>query len=119
MVSPHILASKVEIFTLPSQPIQNKGQASVCVLEKLSLWEEGVNKKFDSSLSVEEAVDVANRFIKGASPVINKLITCLNRASTLQIKKLPAIVVDERYVAYGVLDVEHVLALLSENQGGL
>lgn len=99
---------QIELFSITSIPVKPDGfEAVSCVLDELAQMEETL-----SDVPKSQIMDM----MKDQEPRILPSLTCQYQASLYQIKKLPAIVIDHQYVAYGVDSVSRAITLF-ENRG--
>ena len=104
---PGAVAAEVVAFTLSSMPLRSAGGAAVHVLDA----RDGHAEAFGADLpgDPERALAEAHRRLAtpAGSAALERIAAAAGNAlaSRLGIEKLPAVVVDGRYVVYGVRDV--------------
>lgn len=101
-------AHHIEVFTVQPFPVQADGiDVQVCWLDEIEWVERNL-------LEVSQDVDAIRSRIKEKEDILIKGMDCQFRAGLYDIKKLPAIVIDEKYVAYGACSVSKVLEILND-----
>lgn len=99
-------AQTIEVFTTHEKFIALNGENSrVCKLDSLQKIESLLGDRLNASMDEQTVEAVVAEF----EPQLNKSVLCQQRAMELVIEKLPAIVIDSLYVAYGVNSVSQAL----------
>lgn len=101
-------AHQIEIFSIHALPIQTDGIAvNVCWLDNI--------ERIEAQLSeVSQDISEIKKQIKEQEGALIKAMDCQYQASLYGIQKLPAIVIDKEYVAYGVVSVAKALEALKD-----
>jgi integrating conjugative element protein (TIGR03757 family) len=123
------LAGSVTIFTNDNYPIQLTGAAAgrvvfpVINLDAMGHAKASLNKAVQSRLMVASGESIEERYRSAFNALLNsdewvshstaleKANSQLVKALRMNITKVPAIVIDEKYVVYGVPSVEEALEL--------
>lgn len=101
-------AHQVEIFSIKSLPVSTDGiNATTCWLDEVNRFEEQI-------AAISEDVDAIRKLTKDNEASLVKAMNCQYLASSYGIKKLPAIVIDNEFVAYGVDSVSIALEALKD-----
>ena len=101
-------AHHIEAFSIQSIPVQTDGNnVKVCWLDDL--------KRFKAQLlEVSQDFDAMRNRVKEKEGAFIKAMDCQHRAILYGIQKLPAIVIDKEYVAYGERSVAKALDILKD-----
>lgn len=101
-------AHEIEIFTVTSLPIeQDEQNAKICLMDEVKLFEHSLSAVSDNPKKIEAMVqENEGRLIAS--------MECQYLADVYGIKKLPAIVIDKEYVAYGLHSVTKALDVLHD-----
>ncbi len=99
---------RVEVFTVTDLPVVIVGiKETPCFLDEVQRFEEKITRKSQDREAISE--------LAGEQEIaLIKAFNCQYRASLYGIKRLPAIVIDQNYVAYGVDSVLQALAVLND-----
>lgn len=101
-----IASTKVEIFTTFDMPVSNvSDDMDICYLDVFKSMKNEINNIASKYSNINQLSDWLN--IK--SEDINNKANCINQAYEYQIEKLPAIVIDKKYVTYGMRNVSNAL----------
>ena len=101
-------AHQIEVFSIQSLPVQADGMdVQVCWLDEI----ERVEKQL---LDISQDIDAIQNRIKEKEGGLIKAMDCQFRAGLYGIQKLPAIVIDKKYVAYGERSVSRALDSLND-----
>ena len=101
-------AHHIEVFNVQSLPVWADGMdVKVCWLDEI----ERVEKQL---LDVSQDVGAIRNRIKEKEGILIKAMDCQFRAGLYGIQKLPAIVIDKKYVAYGERSISKALAILND-----
>lgn len=101
-------AHQIEVFSVQSLPVWADGmEVKVCWLDEI----ERVEKQL---LDVSQDIDAIQNRIKEKEGTLIKAMDCQFRAGLYGIQKLPAIVIDKNYVAYGERSVSKALDILDD-----
>ena len=101
-------AHQIEVFSIKSLPIQADGMdAKLCWLDEI----EQIQKQLSD---ISQDIDAIQNRIKEKEDVLIKTMDCQFRAALYGIQKLPAIVIDKKYVAYGARSVSRALDSLND-----
>lgn len=99
-------AHQVEVFSIKPLLVQTDGiEASTCYLDELGQFEEKLSRLSKNTIK-DKVKDKENELLK--------LMQCQYKASLYQLNKLPAIVIDGEYVAYGIDSVSKALSLIKD-----
>ena len=102
----------VVAFTLSSMPMRNAGDATVHVLDERDRIAAALGRGLGTSRHMAEA-EARRRFDAGLKARIAEASAGNRLAGELRIERLPAVVVDRRYVVYGVRDLPRALELVA------
>jgi integrating conjugative element protein (TIGR03757 family) len=109
-VQPSAMAWSVEVFTTSAHPVSLNGvHASVCELDALDHITNDLNRKGVLHPDFEQDFELQH------TP-LTLFYRCQNQAMSYELKSLPAIVMNQSYVVYGVDSVEKALMLLRHHQ---
>jgi len=101
-------AHQIEVFSIQSLPVWADGMdVKVCWLDEI----ERVQKQLSD---ISQDIDAIQNRIKEKEDVLIKTMDCQFRAGLYGIQKLPAIVIDKKYVAYGARSVSRALDSLND-----
>lgn len=101
-------AYQVEVFTLKDRPVANNEIAiKFCFVDKLA--------DFEVDISTLGARSIRSKLRMNEAELI-KAMQCQYKAAFYGIKKFPAIVIDKRFVAYGINSIEEALSLLKRHE---
>ena len=99
-------AHNLEIFTLHEREVFLNGEsARVCYLDDLKKLEVQIGARLDESMDNHDIEDV----MKGFEKRLNEAIMCQQQAMDLGVEKLPAIVINHQFVAYGLDSVNSAM----------
>ena len=105
-------AERLEVFTLKTEPVSLNGlRVKVCELDGLELLTEALNKT-NSSFRAYPSMDSA------LQKSLTDFYRCKLQASRYALKFLPAIVIDEAFVVYGVHQVDKALIATRQYREG-
>ena len=101
-------AHQIEVFSIQSLPVQANGMnVKVCWLDEI--------KRVQEQLSdISQDIGAIQNRIKEKEGTLIKAMDCQFRAGLYGIQKLPAIVIDKKYVAYGERSVSRALDSLND-----
>jgi integrating conjugative element protein (TIGR03757 family) len=96
-------AELIEVFTTKAYPVALNGlQAEVCALDALNEMTSELNNNEPEIAAVQRVDTVQNARLTA-------FYRCQMRASVYGVSSLPAIVIDKRYVTYGVRAADKAL----------
>jgi hypothetical protein len=96
----------IEIFTTRDVPISNvSNDMGTCYLDVFKSVKLQINSALQTFRNKNDLIVWLNIKSKDIAEQVN----CINLVYEYQIKKLPAIVIDKKYVAYGMRNVSDVL----------
>jgi len=101
-------AHQIEVFSIQSIPVQADGKdVKVCWLDEI--------KRVQEQLSdISQDIGAIQNRIEEKEGTLIKAMDCQFLAGLYGIQKLPAIVIDKKYVAYGVRSVSRALDSLND-----
>ena len=101
-------AHQIEVFSIQSLPVQADGMdVQVCWLDEI--------KRVQEQLSdISQDIGAIQNRIKEKEGTLIKAMDCQFRAGLYGIQKLPAIVIDKKYLAYGEHSVSKALDILDD-----
>ena len=101
-------AHQIEVFSIQSLPVQADGMdVQVCWLDEI--------KRVQEQLSdISQDIGAIQNRIKEKEGTLIKAMDCQFRAGLYGIQKLPAIVIDKKYLAYGEHSVSRALDSLND-----
>lgn len=101
-------AHQIEVFSIQSLPVQADGMdVKLCWLDEI----ERVQKQLSD---ISQDIDAIQNQIKEKEGTLIMAMDCQYQASLYGIQKLPAIVIDKKYVAYGARSVSRALDSLND-----
>ena len=101
-------AHQIEVFSIKSLPVQADGMnVKFCWLDEI----EQIQKQLSN---ISQDIDAIQNRIKEKESVLIKAMDCQFLAGLYGIQKLPAIVIDKKYVAYGERSVSRAIDILDE-----
>ncbi|NBK54249.1 TIGR03757 family integrating conjugative element protein [Pseudomonas aeruginosa] len=108
-------AADVITFTDAQHPVSNWGGARVVLLDAPAGLEASLNAQLPADPTQAEAI-VRQRLAQGGAGLQQQLAAAYQGVADawgLGIAKIPAVVVDRRFVIYGDLDVAHAVARIN------
>lgn len=103
----------IRVFTIPQYAIQTSGfKAKVCDLTSFDHYKAVLNNDIKSL----ENPDNIKAIVRLRSPQISQAYLCLVKAKELGITKVPAIVINDRFVSYGVTQVRDAVLQFEQQQ---
>lgn len=101
-------AHQIEVFTLAQYPVTgNKYQVTLCKLDALNLLRIELNSKIPDLKQL-------NTYGLSKSKQLTEAFRCLHKADVYELEYLPAIVIDKKYVTYGIDSVKKALDALKQ-----
>tara|TARA_R110002167_G_scaffold93474_5_gene250479 strand:- start:1105 stop:1488 length:384 start_codon:yes stop_codon:yes gene_type:complete len=112
LVCPFMANASLQIFTLDSMHIIGAQADQVCVVNGTKL----INHKMNAYLQTHGGIssEVLTSHFHRQLGNLSQIAICQGEALRLGVQRLPAIVVDEKYVVYGVSNVEIAKAMLRQ-----
>lgn len=105
-----VFAHQIEIFSINTLPVKaDEMEVSFCWLDKINRIEQTLASVSNDDISVIELINEYEQTLMNA-------MQCQSRASAYGLKKLPAIVIDEQFVAYGLDSVSQALRVLEDKE---
>jgi integrating conjugative element protein (TIGR03757 family) len=103
LVSMNMHAERIEVFTLSTHPVSLNGiQSRVCELDALNNMQQRLNKNLHLTVLLKKPD-------AHLSAQIASFYRCQEKACGYGLLHLPAIVIDETYVVYGMHAVDKAL----------
>lgn len=110
----------VEVFSLSTVPLSHVGSATVYDLDAIALLEQALSAGLPNNGEQAQAL-VAQR-LQALGPELRRRAEAgaagLARAVQLGLDRAPAIVIDGRWVVYGITDVDAARQLVAARQRG-
>ena len=104
-------AMTVQYFGLTTQPsVQNTKTTSVCLLDKADQIKTAINQDLKKQMATRSmsATNITQRYSKQFKALSNNVI-CQYEAAKLGVTRLPAIVINHRYVIYGQQNIDSAI----------
>ena len=108
-----VFAYDVELYTLSTLPF-NESKIDVCYIDDSQNIITGINVKL--AQAADEDIDSLLNI--NVIQKIEKSILCRAKAASLNITKVPAIVVDGKFVVYGERNINNALSLIKRINNG-
>ena len=99
----------IEIFSLSTKPVASQANIRVCLMDKIGL----LDKTFNERLNLAKVKDIWSAFRRE----YEQAFTCQLKAMEYQLAYLPAIVINNRAVIYGVDNLPQALAIWEKSHG--
>ncbi len=108
--------AQVKVFTDSTIPVSNTGNAEIFLLDQPRLLEQQLSAGLPGNIDQAEQVALARLQTTDGQQLMQQLIDAhrgVVMAWQLKITKLPAVVVDDRYVVYGQTDIGQAVAAIN------
>lgn len=118
--APPLLAQQVKVFTDSTIPVSNAGTAQVILLDQPRLLEQQLSAGLPGNQEQAEHTVLTRLQTPEGQGLYQQLIDAhmgVVSAWQLGITKLPAVVVDDKYVVYGQTDVGQAVATINRAKG--
>lgn len=101
-------AMTIQYFGLTTQPpVQSTKASSVCLLDKADQIKTAINQDFKKNMAIRSmnAPDITGRYEKQFK-ALSESVICQYKAAKLGVSRLPAIIINHRYVIYGQQNID-------------